>query len=62
MIRNAKDSYVKNALEENKEDHKRFWRDLNVLLDPNRGKKNDISLLDEDDNLIDVNFIPETSK
>ena len=59
MIRNAKDSYVKNVLEENKEDHKRFWRDLNVLLDPNRGKKNDISLLDEDDNLIDVNSIPD---
>ena len=58
MIRNAKDSYVRNALEENKEDHKRFWRDLNVLLDPTKGKKNDISLLDENDNLICANNIP----
>ena len=58
MIRNAKDNYVRNALEENKEDHKRFWRDLNVLLDPTKGKKNDISLLDENDNLICANNIP----
>ena len=59
MIRNAKDTYVMNALEENKEDHKRFWRDLNILLDPTKGKKNEISLLDEDNNLICPSNIPD---
>ena len=59
MIRNAKDTYVMNALEENKEDYKRFWRDLNILLDPTKGKKNEISLLDEDNNLICPSNIPD---
>ena len=49
---------MRNALAENKEDHKRFWRDLNILLDPTKGKKNDISLLDENDNLICANNSP----
>ena len=31
---------------------KRFWCDLNILLDPTKAKKNEISLLDEDNNLI----------
>ena len=58
MVRNAKDSYVKNSLSENQDNYKRFRQDLNSLLDPTKGKKNDISLIDEHDNLINLDNIP----
>ena len=46
MIGNGKDAYIKIALEENKDEHKIFWCELNILLNPNKGKKNESTIVD----------------
>ena len=51
LIRKARQSYIMDLIEENKNDQKKFWNEINKILPGKNKTKADITLIDQDSHI-----------